>query len=409
MIEDDAESTGADPGFDVFTSRLTHDLREIFGNIEGFAGALQEQAADRLTQREARYLQRIAAGAQRGESVMRDVAALCAAAQVPMHRQPLDIDELLRRAIQDLAPRLEGRTVAWELPERSTQPVLADPALLRLAIDHLLANAVKFTRGREPARIRIELAGDSRRWVVCVSDNGVGFDPAYGGRLFQPFERLHLPTEFEGNGAGLALVRTVARRHGGDAGAQAREEGGARFSFSLARDTAGGALPAGSPAPAVAGAAAGLRVLVVDDEPLVLATLKAMLERDGHHLLAAGGGAEGLQLLAQHARAGQRLDLVITDWLMPQVGGAEVVRAAGALQPPPRIIVLTGQRPDPRGRDAIPPSVGQVLQKPLRLSELRQALARAFGPSQGGVGAAAVPPVPEPGLESPIPLPGAPP
>src|SRR5690606_7245110 len=103
------------------------------------------------------------------------------------------------------------------------------------------------------------------------------FDPAYVHRLFAPFERLHLASEFEGNGIGLALVKSVAQRHGGRVQAQAQPGAGALITISLSRPVE--PVDTGQPAPRRGG---GLRILLVDDEPLVLATVEAMLERDGH-------------------------------------------------------------------------------------------------------------------------------
>lgn len=386
MGEPEEELARVRAEFATFSSRLAHDLRGIFSNIDGFAGALQEQAGGKLTDKEARYLQRIAAGARRGDSVVRDLALLSATAVAQMQPQALDFGALVRQAIRDLAPQLAGRALDWELADGDWPQLVADPALLRLAVDQLLANAAKFTRGQAHGRVRVELQGEASEWVVAVTDNGAGFDPAYADRLFQAFERLHLPTEFEGNGIGLAVVKLVAQRHGGGVQAQALAGGGARFAFSLRRRAAE-AMPVQAPAdeaPAEeATARRPLRVLVVDDEPLVLATVKAMLERDGHQVLAAAGGLAGLQALAQQGREARRFDLVLTDWLMPGASGADVVQAARASDPAVRILVLTGQRPQVRGGPGIPGGVDGLLQKPLRPAELRRAVQAVMGARPG--------------------------
>jgi CheY-like chemotaxis protein len=205
-----------------------------------------------------------------------------------------------------------------------------------------------------------------------VADNGAGFDPAYADRLFRAFERLHLATEFEGNGIGLAMVKGVAQRHGGTVRAEALPEGGAVFTITLRRQP-GHSAP--EPAAAVDGKAVQkLRILVADDEALVLATVKLMLERDGHEVVAAAGGAAALEIL--EAQRGRPFDLVVSDWLMPGVGGAAVVQAAKAVHPSSRAIVLTGRRPDIRGGHDVPAAVDHVLEKPVTPAKLRQAVAR---------------------------------
>lgn len=356
--------------FVTFSGRLSHDLQGVFANIDGFAGALHEKAATKLTETEARYLQRIQAGAQRGGSVMRDVASLSAATVAEMRPLPVDLAALIDECIAQLLPQLEGRTVEWTLADKPWPRVEADPALLRVALGHLLANAVKFTRGRQPARIRVGVTATADEWAIDVADNGAGFDTAYADRLFRAFERLHLPSEFEGNGVGLAVVKVVAQRHGGDVRAEALAQGGATFTITLRRQRAHAAPERGTAGPKI-------RILVVDDEALVLATVKLMLERDGHEVVAAAGGAAALQALEREAQHARPFDLVISDWLMPGVGGAEVVQAAKALHPSSRAIVLTGRRPDVHGGHDVPAEVDHVLEKPVTLAKLRRAVAQA--------------------------------
>jgi CheY-like chemotaxis protein len=379
LLESDLARARAE--FASFSSRLSHDMQGVLRNIDGFAGALQQAAGGKFTEKEARFLERIQATAQRGDSLMRDLAALSAAAVAPLQPGPVDLARLVDQCIRDLAPTLAGRDVQWELVGAPWPRVAADPGLLRLALDHLLANAVKFTRGCAAARIRVAVATTPQEWVLTVADNGAGFDDAYVARLFHPFERLHLPTEFEGNGVGLAVVKTVAQRHGGRVEAQAPPQGGAVFTMTLRQ-------PAGpvAAAPRAAGAAAArgrpgpsLRILVVDDDPMVLATVRMMLERDGHDVVTAGGGAAALQVLARQPPEPTALDLVVCDWLMPQVSGAEVAQAAKACQPALRVVVLTGQRPGIDGGYQLPAAVDVVLGKPVTPAQLRQAVALATG------------------------------
>ena len=108
-----------------------------------------------------------------------------------------------------------------------------DPPLLRTALGNLLANAWKFTGKRADARIEVgRTTGAIAEFYV--RDNGVGFDPAYAGKLFGAFQRLHAKTEFEGTGIGLATVKNVVRRHGGEVRAESALGAGATFFFTLA-------------------------------------------------------------------------------------------------------------------------------------------------------------------------------
>lgn len=365
-----------------FSNRLSHDVQGIFSNIEGFARALRAQGAGAFTVKQEHQLQRIEAGARRGDSIMRDLASLSAATVTQARLQPVNLAELVNQCIRDLSSSLAGRAVEWEMANRPWPRVVADPVLLRLAVDHLLGNAVKFTRGRAPGRIRIEMAATPEEWVITVADNGAGFDPAYGGRLFKPFERLHLATEFEGNGVGLAMVKMVAERHGGRVRAEAPPGGGAIFTLTLRHSepdspsTQHGLQQSAAAAPE---ARSNLLILVVDDEPLVLATIRLILERDGHEVVTAGAGAAAIDALQRQEHEPRGFDLVISDWAMPTIGGADVVRAARVLQPDARIIVLTGQRPTVDDQYDLSTAVDHVLAKPVTPAGLRSAVATALG------------------------------
>ena len=109
----------------------------------------------------------------------------------------------------------------------------ADLVLIRAALADLVGNAWKFTSGCDGARIEFATTtGDDAELCYYVRDNGVGFDPAYSHKLFQPFQRLHA-AEFDGTGIGLASVRRIVDRHGGRTWAQGAINGGATFYFTL--------------------------------------------------------------------------------------------------------------------------------------------------------------------------------
>jgi light-regulated signal transduction histidine kinase (bacteriophytochrome) len=132
---------------------------------------------------------------------------------------------------QGLVMEVGDRTIDWKVA--ALDRVVADPTMIRLVVENLVSNAVKYTRPRERALIEIGSAREPGETVFFVRDNGVGFDMAYVGKLFGVFQRLHRVEEFEGTGIGLANVRRIVERHGGRTWAEGALDKGATFFFSL--------------------------------------------------------------------------------------------------------------------------------------------------------------------------------
>lgn len=212
------------------TYTIAHDLRAPLRTIDGFARALSEDCADDLDADGRRYLQHVLDAAQRMSNMLEGLLALARIHRAECH--PVSLD--LARTARDIVERLRGaepsRAVEVVIPDAI--PAEGDATLLAAALEALLQNAWKFTRGREPARIEVGSQSASPR-VYFVRDNGVGFDMSYAGKLFGPFQRLHSEREFEGAGIGLAAARRIIRRHGGRIWAQAAPNGGASFYFTL--------------------------------------------------------------------------------------------------------------------------------------------------------------------------------
>jgi light-regulated signal transduction histidine kinase (bacteriophytochrome) len=164
-------------------------------------------------------------------SMVDDLVTLSRVGRQDLLRRDVPFATLVEDIVGQLASETEGRTVDWRVEEL---PVLdCDPALARIALQHLLANALKFTRTRERAVIRVRALEAEDQTAIVVEDNGVGFKTSYAGKLFSMFQRLHRADEFEGNGAGLALVQRVAQKHGGRVWADSGAEGGATFYLTL--------------------------------------------------------------------------------------------------------------------------------------------------------------------------------
>jgi PAS domain S-box-containing protein len=215
-----------------FSYSVSHDLRAPLRHIDGFVKLLTEEARHTLDDKARRHLDIIADSAKRMGALIDDLLIFSRMGRSEMHRSNVAMDSLVHEALDSVKTETEKRRILWKiaaLPE-----VQADPAMLRQVWINLVANAVKYTRPRDPAEIEIGWDDSAAEELVFfVRDNGVGFDMQYVGKLFGVFQRLHRTDEFEGTGIGLANVNRIVHRHGGRTWAEGKIDGGATFFFSL--------------------------------------------------------------------------------------------------------------------------------------------------------------------------------
>lgn len=215
---------------EAFSYAIAHDLRAPLGAIEGFGDCLQRLAGPGLDERGRHYLRRIVAGVHHMRELTDGLLSLASLSQGSLRAKPVDLSALAHAAV---AACREGA------PERRAEVAIApglvvrgDPRLLAHVIDNLVGNAWKFTSRVACARIEVgRLEGSPATYFV--RDNGAGFDEAWAGKLFKPFQRLHTQDEFEGTGIGLAIVRKVVLLHGGGVRAESVAGEGATFFFTL--------------------------------------------------------------------------------------------------------------------------------------------------------------------------------
>jgi signal transduction histidine kinase len=227
-----AELVAANSELEAFAYSVSHDLRAPLRHIRGFSQMLEEQAGAGLDASGRTLLARIPRSVDQMGKLIDDLLTFSRLGSCPVSRQPVALGPLVAEVIEELATEAQGRPVEWSV---AGLPSLdADPNLLRIVLVNLLSNALKFTRGRDPARIEVfAAAGDHFAPVIAVRDNGTGFAAEHARRLFGVFQRLHSQTEFEGTGVGLATVKRIVTRHGGRIWAEAAPGVGATFFFSL--------------------------------------------------------------------------------------------------------------------------------------------------------------------------------
>jgi two-component system, sensor histidine kinase len=352
---------------------FAHDIRTPLTGILAFGELL---ATSGLGERESRWVEAIkdAAGHLTELTTLAVEAARAGAGRLELRREAFALPRFAARLALSLAARAEAKGLACEtsIPSDLPDHVTGDPALLRAAVENLVANAVKFTeRGQVGLRIAATpMARGKLRVAFAVSDSGIGMSDAEIGRLFRPFAQAskEIAQRFGGSGLGLVQVRRLARSMRGDLKVESTPGGGSVFHLTVVLDrarTAGAApdrAPPGQP----------LAILCVDENPYGRLVMNAIVTELGHRATFAASAEAALAALA----AGHH-DVVLMDVALPGIDGYEATRRIRAL--PGRagrlaVIGVIGQ--EDRGNAAAAAGMDACLTKPVSPPMLADVLAR---------------------------------
>jgi len=262
---------------------------------------------------------------------------------------------------------IESRTeLAPDVPE-----FMGVESEIREALTNLVFNAVDAMADGGTLTLRTGTQSHGTRVYVEVRDSGVGMNEETRQRCLEPF----FTTKGErGTGLGLAMVYGTVQRHGGDIEIDSAPGQGTAMRLMFSAQTAVLA-PSGAPTsgPIVV---PRMRILLIDDDPLLLKSLRDALEADGHQVVTANGGQEGINAFAAASRGEKPFDAVITDLGMPYVDGRKVAEAIKSFSRSIPVILLTGWGQRLIAEGDVPSHVDQVLSKPPKLRQLREALAQ---------------------------------
>lgn len=241
QLKADLQSTATDQAqiaeSESFAYTVSHDLRAPIRVIEGFTRIVREDYGQVLDRIGNDHLDRVLGAAARMNSMIDALLALARLSSQPLARQRVDLSRHAQYVLDDLQKHAPHRRVDTRV--MPGLEVEGDPTLLRLVLENLLGNAFKYSSRRDVAHIefgaesRAPQPGGPTQRVYYVSDDGAGFDMRFADRLFGAFQRLHSASEFQGTGVGLASVRRIVRRHGGEIWAEAEVDKGATFYFTL--------------------------------------------------------------------------------------------------------------------------------------------------------------------------------
>ena len=232
MVRLESALDASNAELDAFSYSVSHDLRAPLRAVQGFSQALLEDYGSSIDPKGQDYLARVSSAALRMSGLLDDLLELSGISRASLERRPVDLAALATTTAADLA-RTSGRQVKVRIA--SELKANADARLMRTVFEKLLENAWKFTSKTGDPAVEVGSQSIDGEVVFVVRDNGAGFDPTYASKLFAPFQRLHSEKDFprSGSGIGLAVVQRIVRRHGGRVWAEAAENAGATFYFTL--------------------------------------------------------------------------------------------------------------------------------------------------------------------------------
>jgi signal transduction histidine kinase/ActR/RegA family two-component response regulator len=361
-------------------SGIAHDINNAISPVALYTDSLLERETG-LTEQGRGQLQTI-------QRAIHDVAATVARMR-EFYRQresqvmlaPVQLNDLvpqvveLTRARWSTIPQQRGVTIEMRTELQPDLPAITGAENeLREALTNLVLNAADAMPqgGVLSVRTRATATGYVH---VEVSDTGVGMDEDARRRCLEPF----FTTKGErGTGLGLAMVYGAVQRHSAEVQIESAVGQGTTIRLIFVAS-----IQAIEPVLATAVAVLnGLRILVVDDDPILLRSLLDTLEGDRHHVVAANGGNDGIRIFREALARGERFDVVITDLGMPYVDGRQVASAIKSASPTTPVIMLTGWGQRLVAEGEIPTHVDLVLSKPPKVRDLREAIFQSCGASR---------------------------
>lgn len=216
-----------------FAYVASHDLQEPLRTISGFVELLQKEYQSRLDGNGSKYLEYLSQGSDRMKTLIKDLLDYSRIGR-EKEAMPVDSQQLLSEVLADLHTGIAesgARIHSSPLPE-----LRAYPTELKLLLQNLITNAIKFRHPDRLPEIYIEAIQETGWWKFMVSDNGIGIEPQFLERIFIIFQRLHSRTKYDGSGIGLAHGKKIAELHGGQIWAQSQPGHGSQFFFTISRD-----------------------------------------------------------------------------------------------------------------------------------------------------------------------------
>lgn len=228
-----AELKAANAELEAFSYSISHDLRAPLRAMDGFTKILETEFNGNASEVARHAMGRIRVNAATMGQLIEGLLAFSGLGRRALAKTTVAPANLARAVFEELRPKSNGQQVEVDIAELPACE--ADPTLLKQVFANLLTNALKYSRDRDPAVIKVGWRKDKDETVYFVQDNGAGYEAKFAHKLFQVFQRLHRTDQFEGTGVGLAIVRRIVERHGGRIWAESQVDHGATFFFTLGK------------------------------------------------------------------------------------------------------------------------------------------------------------------------------
>ncbi|MCE8017520.1 response regulator [Halomonas sp. MCCC 1A17488] len=356
-----------------FLATVSHEIRTPLNGVIGMSDLLLDQPIDAQSREYARTLH---VSAARLLELINDILdfSKIESGKLELERRPFRLAALIDDACELFAPRARGKGLALvtQISPVLPESLMGDPTRLRQVLLNLLSNAIKFT---EQGEVRVEATLSAQgRLNLAVCDTGPGIPEDKLAWLFEPFRQGDASTarRYGGTGLGLAICRRLAEAMGGAIGVDSHPGRGSRFWIELPLEPSHGEHEPETPEPAKLEPAVGVRVLLVEDDPVNQQVAVALLERHGCHVSVVESGSRALELAAS-----ETFDLIFMDVQMPGMDGLETtrrLRAAGGWCARVPIVAMTAGGPGAERERCLMAGMTDYLVKPLRRDELAASL-----------------------------------
>ncbi|MDB6028290.1 MAG: sensory box protein [Verrucomicrobiales bacterium] len=216
---------------EAFTYSVAHDLRAPLRHINAFAQLIEADSQSQLSADIQTYIKKMGESALKMARLVDGLLNLALLGKGGLSLELVSLRPVVEEVVTSLKDETKNRDIKWEIEDLPS--IECDPVLMRQVFVNLLSNAIKYTCRREKALVQIGRTIIKNQTTIFIRDNGVGFDMRYIGKLFGLFQRLDLAEEFEGTGVGLAMVSRIIQKHHGQIWAEAEEDKGATFYFTV--------------------------------------------------------------------------------------------------------------------------------------------------------------------------------